>query len=1003
MDHYRITFESPFFLLLLALVPWIWWFSFRRLRSFGIVRRLTAIALRTLVAVLLILALAEVQMVRVSDRMTVLYLVDESLSVPEDRRLAEARYVNEAIRRQRRGGDRAGVIVFGREAAIEVPPYDDAVQMLERIESPISGDNTDISAAMRLAEATFPEDSARRVVLVSDGGENLGNAIQQAQSLVQAGVGIDVLPIRFRPRGEIIVERVTVPSDLRLGQPFDLKVVITNTAEAKAGRPGMVRGKLQISVTDQGRTRLLSDDLVELPPGKKVFTLRPKPIDAAGFYNYTARFIPLRPEDDAMEQNNRASGFAQVRGKGQVLLIEDGQHRGQFERMVEALRREKLEVTVRPSSESFAGLAELQQYDAVLLANVPRDEFSDEQIAMLVRNTQQLGCGLVMLGATGSFGAGDWANTELEKAMPVDFRIKNLKVMPRGALAMLMHATEVDVGNFWQKKIAQQAIDALGERDFCGVIHFDNAGLGLTGMRWLWSPPMSLVGPNRDLMARQLERMIPGDMPDFEPGMKACLQSLVGVQEAAVRHMIVISDGDPQPPTQATVNALVKAKITVSTVAVGAHGPAESRSMASIASQTGGKYYKVKNPNALPKIFQREARRVAQPLVYKDAKGFQPKVVHYHEIVNGISNPLPPISGYVLTSKKENPLVEVLMRCPVPGKEENCTLLASWPYGLGKTVAFTTDSGFSLANQWTGWDDYDKLFGQMVRWAMRPVDEEGKFTVATDFKDGKVRVVVTALDKNDEFQNFLDLSATAVSPELKPVDLRMEQTAPGRYVGEFPAADAGSYMVMLSPGPGKAPLRTGINVPYSDEFRGLATNETLLDRLAKLVPKNGAAGRLIDAPEEFQDRDFDKLLAVNSFRHDLKKATSSQDVWYYAVLAASCLLFCDVFVRRVQVSVPWGKAWGYLLRRKPAPAAAPTIERLRSRKAEVGSQLEQLRAGVRFEAPAGAATELPGSAGVPPTDAPPVAPASAGEPSKEESYTSRLLKAKKKAFEPKKE
>ena len=243
--------------------------------------------------------------------------------------------------------------------------------------------------------------------------------------------------------------------------------------------------------------------------------------------------------------------------------------------------------------------------------------------------------------------------------------------------------------------------------------------------------------------------------------------------------------------------------------------------------------------------------------------------------------------------------------------------------GWAKSVAFTTDGGYSFANQWTGWDDYDKLFGQMVRWAMRPVDEEGKFTVATDFKDGKVRVVVTALDKNDEFLNFLDMSATAVSPDLKPLDLRMEQTAPGRYVGEFPAADPGSYMVMLSPGPGKAPLRTGINVPFSDEFRGLATNETLLDRLAKLAPKGGAAGRLIDAPEEFLERDFDKLLAVNSFRHDLQRATSNQDAWYYAVLAACCLLFFDVFVRRVQVSVPWGKAWGFLLRRKPVEVAAP--------------------------------------------------------------------------------
>jgi hypothetical protein len=108
MGNYRITFESPGYLLLLVLVPWAVWLSFHRLRSFGIFRRLTAIALRTSVMVLLILALAEVQMVRISDRMTVLYLVDESLSVPEDRRLAEARYVNAAIRRHRHGGRPGG-------------------------------------------------------------------------------------------------------------------------------------------------------------------------------------------------------------------------------------------------------------------------------------------------------------------------------------------------------------------------------------------------------------------------------------------------------------------------------------------------------------------------------------------------------------------------------------------------------------------------------------------------------------------------------------------------------------------------------------------------------------------------------------------------------------------------------------------------------------------------------------------------------------------------------
>ena len=39
--------------------------------------------------------------------------------------------------------------------------------------------------------------------------------------------------------------------------------------------------------------------------------------------------------------------------------------------------------------------------------------------------------------------------------------------------------------------------------------------------------------------------------------------------------------------------------------------------------------------------------------------------------------------------------------------------------------------------------------------------------------------------------------------------------------------------------------------------------------------------------------------------HDLPKATSSQDVWYYLVLFGGCVFFLDVFFRRVTVDLSW--------------------------------------------------------------------------------------------------
>ncbi|MFH1918622.1 MAG: VWA domain-containing protein, partial [Planctomycetota bacterium] len=887
MLDYDISFESPWYLLLLAVVPVVWWFSFKGLAALGLGRRLVSLGLRSLVLVAFILAVAEIQLVHTNDQLTVIYLLDQSLSIPADRREAMVDYVNEAIERHREGEDQVGVIVFGRDAAIEIPPFDDDVQ-IARVESELDPDHTDLARAMRLAQASFPEDASKRIVLVTDGNENLGDAAEQAQRLVGAGVGIDVLPVRYQERGEVIVERVTIPGNVREGQPFDLRVVVTNTKQPAGSDAGAVPGRLVVKRRAEGRAQVISDDEVTLLPGKQVYAVQ-QDIDASGFYQYEAEFVPSRPEDDTMQQNNRATTFAHIRGKGKVLVIEDEDTPGEFERFIRTLRRQsvegeqlggqKLEVTVRDSKQLFAGLAELQQYDAVILANVPRERFSDQQIRMLVRNTQQLGAGLVMLGGPNSFGAGGWTNTELEKAMPVDFQIQDAKVVPRGALAMVMHASEMAQGNHWQKKISEEALKALGPRDYCGVIHYDNAA----GCAWLWKPGLCVVGGNSQQMLGRIDRMVPGDMPDFDPGMKLAFDGFKKVPDAAVKHMIVISDGDPSRPGRAVVNALANSKITVSTVAVGCHGPAGSKTLADLARATGGKYYSVQNAKALPKIFQREARRVAQPLIYENPLGVRPYVKFHHEITSGIGQTLPPIKGFVMTTRKDNPLVEVALVSPQPGAERNRTILASWTYGLGKAVAFTSDAGARWATDWTDWENYDKFFGQMVVWAMRPPADEGKFTVATDVEDGQVRVVITALDQDDEFLNFLDMSANVVrpGPELSTTELEIEQTAPGRYVGSFPARDSGSYFVMINPGAGKAPLRTGVNVPYSDEFRGRATNDPLLGQLAGLVPEGGTVGKLIEGPQSFDDG------AVNTFRHDLSKATSSQPVWHFLVLVGS--------------------------------------------------------------------------------------------------------------------
>ena len=471
-----LVFNSPWYLLLLLLLPAMWWFSFHSLSGLGRWRRLLALGLRTLVMLLIVAALAEMQYQRTSDRLTVIYLLDQSLSIPESRRDAMVRYVNASIRDQRQAekDDRAGVIVFGRNAEVEVPPVDFSIQLGRKVESLLDRDFTNLSAAMQRAMAMFPHDSAKRIVLVTDGNQNVGDALEEARAIADSGVSIDVLPVPLDQRSDVAVETFALPPDIRRNQPFEARVVVNNTSTDAEGAGKSVKGHIRIVRKAGEREETLVDEPHELKPGKSVFPFRQE-IDQADFYTYEARFVPDDARNDAVAQNNVATAFTHVQGKGLVLLIENWETPGEFDYLVERLRDEGLEIVVQPSNRLFTSLPELQRYDTVILADVPRaggedagnvSSFSDEQIKMLVRNTEELGCGLIMVGGPNSFGAGGWTNTELEKAMPVDFQIKSAKVVPVGALVLNMHASEIPRANYWQKVISQEAIKALGPRDY---------------------------------------------------------------------------------------------------------------------------------------------------------------------------------------------------------------------------------------------------------------------------------------------------------------------------------------------------------------------------------------------------------------------------------------------------------------------------------------------------------------------------------------------------------
>ncbi|MFT7632973.1 MAG: hypothetical protein ACI87E_004028, partial [Mariniblastus sp.] len=223
---FEIAFDRPWFLMLgVLLIPTLWALSFNSLAGLGNGRRIFALIFRSFVVLLMVLALAQVKIQQTTDRLTVLYLLDQSESISVDKRNLMMDYVYQAVKNQRREdkNDKAGVIVFGGNAKIESAPYDGLLPSIGKIEANVglNTSSTSLAAALKLAKAAFPEDTARRVVIISDGNENLGDATQIAQAMAEDGIGIDVVPVELLAESEVSVDQVILPSDIRKGQKFE--------------------------------------------------------------------------------------------------------------------------------------------------------------------------------------------------------------------------------------------------------------------------------------------------------------------------------------------------------------------------------------------------------------------------------------------------------------------------------------------------------------------------------------------------------------------------------------------------------------------------------------------------------------------------------------------------------------------------------------------------------------------------------------------------------------
>ncbi|HYI24995.1 MAG TPA: VWA domain-containing protein, partial [Thermomicrobiales bacterium] len=406
--------------------PWAWWLLLLvpvlMLASRWRPRRLRpgrgAMALRSLVLILLLATLAGPLLVQGADETTTVFVIDRSASIQAPAGEAANDWVIQALD-SAGADDAAAIVTFGAEPDLAVPPADIAAIGDEWLSTTVPVEATDLASALSLARS-LPVGENRRIVVLSDGAENAGNALEQADQAANDGVAIDVVPLAGVEPTELRIEQVSGPTSLWQGDPMPLLVSI--------GSGG--GGEATIDLVIDGVP--VSSETVTLNPGQTVYSLATPPL-APGFHAVEVRVSGT--EGDRIEENNTGYLGVVVREQPSVLLV--APVGSDPTRLEQALTAQGAAITVLPPEGLPSNQSGLGDYDAIVLNNVSAWELGDAQQQAVIAHTQE-GNGLIVVGGSAAYGPGSYAGTPLERAMPVTVKVVDGQQRPTVAVLVIM-------------------------------------------------------------------------------------------------------------------------------------------------------------------------------------------------------------------------------------------------------------------------------------------------------------------------------------------------------------------------------------------------------------------------------------------------------------------------------------------------------------------------------------------------------------------------------------
>lgn len=783
LESYVLSFlpvfalSRPEFLFLFILIPLFWFWqrwAFRALASF------LSLLLHSLVLALLVLTAAGLHLLSPGAVSTPLLAVDLSQSLTP----AQRRWMQDVIvQRLRPTPDTLTLIFAGDRRRL---PWQEADPFLAVPPPTLQLEETNLENVLA---GLLGEAQHRSVYLLSDGWETKGHASSILPLLAERGLTLYPFP---PPPAEampnVALQRLRAPQSTSGDQALAVSVALENT------NPSPVRGELTVR---QGE-KVVWQEAVTLAPGGSLLT-HPVFLSGSGLIPLHATFTPDVAPEDAIPHDNHATAWVSVAPMGKILLLSA---RAQDNRYLErTLSNRGLSVTAVDVAAQPAAVPSLESFGAVILNNVAKDKLPPALLSSLDSYVSK-GGGLIMVGGEESFGLGGYKGTPVEKALPVTLTPPQ-KEEPHTALMLVIDKSgsmRKENKLLYAKEGARAVARSLKDTDLFGIIGFDLEAFVVV--------PLEYLGKTRNDLDDRIARLKPSGGTFLMPALEEAKRQLER-QHATRKHIVVITDGETGGSGSRYLDLVTvmhkEQKITISAIAVG--DEPNLRLLSRIADYGGGAFHHTTDPSTLPELFidELEHKGGEKTMVEKE---LTPIPNRASPLLTGLGGrPLPPVKGYVEAEVKQGARLDLALHAD--GRRP--PLLASWSYGQGKAVAFTSDANGRWSAAWVSWEGFSKFWAQIVRWCL-PGDKrkEQNFSVELGHDERGLLIDLFSYGTREEGRAA---AATVSGPTEGMASFPLERLAPGHYQGVYAASTAGDYRIAVTLPSGKKLGPLGYTLP----------------------------------------------------------------------------------------------------------------------------------------------------------------------------------------------